>query len=861
MKDIFIMKKEYLICFMAIAATLLCGKKNVPTSVVPVVDVEGKAAVMLSSGQTLDAIKGMEVPAGSRISVAAGSRIILGSPPFKSIAAIEHTQFSIDSITGSGGEAVFVLGISRGRIFCSARASVATEELGIRMLDPNTAMTVAAGDDGRSAVVKTIGGPAAIEFGSKQRMVVPSCCKAIIRGQGGSNAPMPLTKKDFEGIVSFLGKQLADSVIDNALCPQSLQSEQNAPPQWEKTPNRECPAGREFFDTLFARDPEGSIVTYALIDGPQGMIVDSLSGVLRFFPKRPATHPLRVAATTSSNITAHMAYDLVVNAAPPAPQKASPGAVIDLPGTGTVGETVRIDASHSARSTDQLKNLAFRFDVNGDGSWDYPGNGAFGPSPAVTHAFNKEGTFTVLVQVKNADGRIAAAKNRIVVHRKPEAKITVYPDTVREKQPCMLDASKSTASACSSSLAVRWDLDNNGTWDYPEGGGFTAEKTVKKAWMDAGRHCVVAEIKDCFGTLAWASAEVTVRPASAPSRPVSAAPAGPNKPAMVKAGGLYQAEVNSPVAFEGSAHDPDNALARYCWDFQGDGVFDTTAPSGKAVHAFSKPGTYRAVFKAVTDDSLQWFDTATVMILNSPPIAHAGTDVFSVKGRNVTLKGVGEDSDDRIVRFEWDLDGNGSFDWSSPKSGKVKHVFDEYCFPVLRVTDENGATGYDTLRVVICPDGMTGVQSGPFCIDLYEWPNAAGKEPLRDVPFLDAREKCRSAGKRLCSAGEWEAACAGSRGVQFPKSASPPQQNCNVAGNRFYANRVAPSGSFSDCKSPCGAMDMNGNVDEWTDGGGGDSAYVYGGSWHHDIQNAQCSSKLPLSKNRGYFYVGFRCCK
>jgi hypothetical protein len=267
------------------------------------------------------------------------------------------------------------------------------------------------------------------------------------------------------------------------------------------------------------------------------------------------------------------------------------------------------------------------------------------------------------------------------------------------------------------------------------------------------------------------------------------------------------------------------------------------------------------VFKIATDDSKEWFDTATVMILNAPPVAQAGKDVLSKKGRKVTLNGTGVDPDDRIVLYEWDFDGNGSFDWSSPKSGKVKHVFNEYSLAVLRVTDENGARTNDTLRVVICPEGMTGIEAGPFCIDNYEWPNARGKEPLRDIPFAEARKKCEAEGKRLCTGREWEAACGGNQNVKYPRSNSPDEQNCNVVGNRFFPNRIAPSGSFPDCKSPMGIFDMNGNVAEWTDNTGGDSAFAYGGSWHHDLAHAQCSSKQLLLRTQGYFYVGFRCCK
>jgi hypothetical protein len=841
-----------------------CGKKNAPPPSLPVLSVVGSAVVMLPTHERLNVSKAMAIPEGSHITVSPASTITIGTNPLRCLYAHENTSFSIDSIIGSGPGMFLALGISEGKLFCSIRAQVTAGALSVRMPDQNAALTVITDRESHSAIIKTIGGAVTTHFPENKPLVVPACCKTIFNESKMASEPLPLTTKDFEEIVTFLGKRIADSIIDNALCPQTLQNEQNLPPQWEKTPNGVCPAGKEFIDTLVAKDPEGAVVTYKLIDGPKGLVIDSATGIVRFFPKLPATLSIQVAAIDPSNISSHMTYALAVASPTKTPLKAGLRAVLNVPGTAIPGELVRIDASHSAQSKNLIKNLSFRFDVTGDVTWEYPSTGAFGPEPVVDHAFSKEGVYTIRVRVKNIDGRIADAHNRIVVHKKPEAKIVVSPLPVYVHKECALDASLSLAAGSCPSFNARWDLDNNGTWDFPEFGAYASAKTLKKTWNEAGKVTVVLEIRDCFGSLAWASAEVNVLPMPSSSRKDSSE----NKPCrisnkltVVKAGGAYQGQVNSAIAFEGTAQDPDNKIKRFFWDFQGDGAYGAPAATGKMLHTYTKPGTFKAVLKVTADDSLEWFDTAVVTVRNAPPIAHAGEDVLSPKGRNIRLKGTGEDPDDRVVLYEWDFDNNGTFDWSSPKSGEVRHVFNDYSFAVLRVSDENGAAAIDTVRIVICPEGMSGIEPGPFCIDNYEWPNKRGKEPLRDISLEKARDSCIAAGKRLCTGKEWEVACAGERTVQFPRSNSPQTQNCNVAGNRFFVNRVAPSGSFPDCKSPGGVFDMNGNVDEWTEDGGGDSAFVYGGSWHHDIQNAQCSSKLRLVKNKGYFYVGFRCCK
>jgi PKD repeat protein len=848
--------------FFIFLALSSCQRKNTAPASLPVLEIIGKARITLPTHECRDAQPGMAVPAGSQIAVAFGSRLSVGVNEYRMLCAGENTVFSIDSIVDSGPRTAVAVRISEGKILCSIDARIGADALSIGMLDRDVTAVIRITKGGERIVLKTIGGSLSAALPDSQNTVIPSCCKMLFGECRRASEPMPLTTKDFEELVWFMGKNAADSLIDNALCPQSVKNEQNFPPQWETAPEAEGVAGKELLDTLFAIDPEGSPVTYRLVDGPKGMTVDTQSGLVRFVSKSPATHSIEVAAFDSFNASSHMTYKLIIQAPLQKSSKQTPRAAINLPGGAPTGEMVRIDASRSARSEALLKKYSFRFDVNGDGVWEYPAGGAFGEHPSVTHAFKNEGNYTVTVQVKNADGKTAEARGTIAIHAKPQARISLSQQKVKVDQECVFDAGGSSVSVSGLPYVVRWDMDNNGTWDFPDNGGYCSATTFKKSWNQPGRYTVVLEIKDGFGALAWASAEVQVLPPPAPAQPQTAAE---GKPAIVKAGGPYRTRAGRALSLEGEAQDPDSKIERFSWDFQADGSYDTSFPApAKVQHTYGKPGVYRAVFKVVTDDRKEWFDTAAVMVENTPPVAHAGEDIVSEKGKQVSLRGSGEDAEGSVALYEWDFNADGAIDWSSPKSGKVKHAFDRSASAVLRVTDEQGTAATDTLRVVICTEGMTAVEegpSGPFCIDDFEWPNSRGKEPLREVTFIQAREKCAAEGKRLCTGKEWELACAGSHGVRYPKSRSPDEQNCNVAGNHAFVNRVAPSGSLSDCRSPAGIFDMNGNVCEWVEEGGPDSAFVYGGSWHHELGNARCGSKMSLAKNRGYFYVGFRCCK
>ena len=85
------------------------------------------------------------------------------------------------------------------------------------------------------------------------------------------------------------------------------------------------------------------------------------------------------------------------------------------------------------------------------------------------------------------------------------------------------------------------------------------------------------------------------------------------------------------------------------------------------------------------------------------PVAIAGQDSTGTPGVPLQFSGAGTDEDGTIVKYEWDFDGDGVFEWSSTENGLNTYIYnneDTYT-ATLRVTDNDGFTDTDTVELTI----------------------------------------------------------------------------------------------------------------------------------------------------------------
>jgi hypothetical protein len=243
---------------------------------------------------------------------------------------------------------------------------------------------------------------------------------------------------------------------------------------------------------------------------------------------------------------------------------------------------------------------------------------------------------------------------------------------------------------------------------------------------------------------------------------------------------------------------------------------------------------------------------------------------------------------------------------ASGAQGTIEQVISSFAPAKFHAVDEGTLPPART--GASCPTDMALVASR-FCVDRWEgsldekqadgstkvWspyqtPGAGGTYVARSRPgvvpqgYISAKQAeaaCRSAGKRLCRAVEWRAACGGSEGYAYPYGPSRTAGRCHDTGsapmivlhggggwtpeemndpkNNQLEGGLAKTGAYAECVNDYGVYDMVGNLHEWTADTNGT---FQGGYWLDTSQHGDGCAYRTIAHTFDYhdYSTGFRCC-
>ena len=411
--------------------------------------------------------------------------------------------------------------------------------------------------------------------------------------------------------------------------------------------------------TSTATDPDGTIASRAWDLDNDGKFDNGTGATASRSFAKAGTYTVGLKVTDDNGDSGTATKQIAIaNRLPTAAFAASPNPV-------PTGSAVTFTSS----STDADGTLASQ-------SWDLNGDGTFGDATGGTasRSFAKAGSYTVGLKVTDDNGGSATVVHTVTAtNRAPVAAFSISPNPTSPRQNVKFTSTASDPDGTIASQA--WDLDDDGQFDDATGG------TASRSFAKVGTYKISLKVTDDNGGSATVSHTASINN-RVPAAAFTVAPDAPS--------------TGDLVTFESTSTDPEGPLAAEAWDLDDDGQFDDGTGT-TASRSFAKAGTYTVRLQVDDPDGMSSVATGTVTVGGRSPVASFTVSPQSViTGKPVALDATGStDPDGSVVRYQWDLDGNGSYETDTAGNPKTSRFYASPGNVVvgLLVTDDDGTTG------------------------------------------------------------------------------------------------------------------------------------------------------------------------
>ena len=304
--------------------------------------------------------------------------------------------------------------------------------------------------------------------------------------------------------------------------------------------------------------------------------------------------------------------------------------------------------------------LLYEWDLDGDGDFESTGS-------APSFLYPRPGTFRVRVRVTDfaanlgAPGTVERSARIVVVDPARDAPThaaftATAPAVVGS--PVAFDAG-ATSDADVDDIAnfiYRWDF-GDGSFNPQPSLLTPGLRTVTHAYQSPGEYTVELTVAECFQA---ADSHAQLRIAVTSPSPSNRAPTArfafsPSAPV-----------VGQLVTLDGSSSlDPNGQIVRYDWDLDGNGTHEREDAGPLTTMVFEDAGEHVVGLRVTDDEGMISANVRSVVVTeNRPPTASFSFEPpFPFVNETIAFDASrSSDPEGPITGYEWDLDGNGSFE-------------------------------------------------------------------------------------------------------------------------------------------------------------------------------------------------------
>lgn len=578
----------------------------------------------------------------------------------------------------------FTIGLLFGQTYVSCRRS---ETVTCSLVTPHASVTARKArvtveyyqNAGITIAKALTGEQVRIHSNSGSSRVISSCRKVLARKDGNLSRSVSLSDKDITTLESWIGTHVIDPLLAGTGCGRYEPSSINKSPVFVGEPITQTSLKASFSDKLTAIDPESSQVHYRILDAPQGMSIDSLSGVITFRPEEAGIFPVQVRAVDPQMNSVDLKYEITVTGVVTA--------ILHMPPMSSPGDTFQLSASRSVNEQGNRKGLVYRFDTDGDGTWDTPSSGYFGSASSALAVLMNEGEKKLSLEVKSESGKTSRTTRTIRVNAPPLAVLECSPSAGTPGTRFNLDATHSSDPA-GDLLQARWDLNGDGVWDYPDDGDYGSSLRLDHMWDNPGTYSVSVDVRDAFGLSDTAVYEVVLYD------------------------GIRITNIQMPDtiavndSFSISCITSGDSAVRpieFAWNLDADTVYERKTTVHKLRHVYKKEGSYEVYCKVSDDKGGEAMKMRSIVVVNKKAVVDAGGPYKAFVNDTVAFAGTGSDPDNKIISYLWDFDNDGKPDHQSTKSKELNKVYTTagtFTIAFGMLTDDS-ATVWDKSDVLI----------------------------------------------------------------------------------------------------------------------------------------------------------------